>query len=130
MIRISGLTVVADREREAGPAFRVEYVLNGWSRKLPSSVNSAMSSAAASIAAVPRAQERQRRRRMFSSPVNSGWRPPPVSSSACTSPVTLSVPSVGARFRVISFRSVDLPAPLRPMIPSRSPRVELEVDAA
>src|SRR4051794_34371247 len=30
-------------------------------------------------------------------------------------------PSVGARFPVMSFRSVDLPAPLRPMIPSRSP---------
>ena len=59
---------------------------------------------------------------MFSRPVRSGWKPADTSISAPTRPRSSHRPSVGRRIFVSSFRTVDLPAPFGPMIPSASPR--------
>ena len=57
----------------------------------------------------------------FSRPVNSGWNPVPTSSIDATLPFKYIFPAVGAVIRVINFNSVDLPAPLCPIIPTASP---------
>src|SRR3954463_14959459 len=57
----------------------------------------------------------------FSRPVNSGWKPAPISISEPTRPPTASVPVVGAKIPAISFSRVDLPEPLRPTMPNASP---------
>jgi hypothetical protein len=59
---------------------------------------------------------------MFSRPVISGWKPAPSSISAAMRPFTETFPCVGLRMPEMSFSSVDLPEPLRPMIPNASPR--------
>ena len=56
-----------------------------------------------------------------SGPVSSPWKPVPTSSMEATRPFSPIMPSVGAVTREISFKRVDLPAPLRPMMPMRSP---------
>src|SRR5215204_524247 len=61
-------------------------------------------------------------RKMFSRPVRSPWKPVPTSSSEPTRPRMTASPSVGSVMRERIFSSVVLPAPLRPMIPSTSPR--------
>ena len=58
---------------------------------------------------------------MFSRPVSSGWKPVPTSSRLPTRPRMTACPAVGVVIRVRSFRSVDFPAPLRPMTPRTSP---------
>ena len=58
---------------------------------------------------------------MFSRPVSSGWKPVPTSSSEATRPRSRTQPSVGSVIRLRIFRSVLLPAPLRPMMPTTSP---------
>ena len=58
----------------------------------------------------------------FSRPVSSAWKPAPTSSSGSTRPVTSSRPAVGAQMPAMSCRSVDLPDPFVPMIPTDSPR--------
>src|SRR2546423_14420525 len=60
---------------------------------------------------------------MFSRPVSSGWKPVPTSKSEPTRPFTSTSPSVGAVMRERIFKSVDFPAPLRPMMPTTSPRL-------
>ena len=58
---------------------------------------------------------------MFSRPVSSGWNPVPTSRSEPTRPRRRATPSVGSVIRLRIFSSVDLPAPLRPMMPTASP---------
>ena len=60
---------------------------------------------------------------MFSRPVSSGWKPVPTSSRLATRPAMVTRPSLGSVMRDRIFSSVDLPAPLRPMMPSTSPRL-------
>jgi hypothetical protein len=57
----------------------------------------------------------------FSRPVSSGWKPVPTSSRLPTRPRISARPPDGVVMRVRIFRSVDLPAPLRPMTPSAFP---------
>ena len=54
-------------------------------------------------------------------PVNSGWKPMPSSSSAATRPSTSTAPSEGVAARAIIFKSVLLPAPLAPKMPTAEP---------
>ena len=56
-------------------------------------------------------------RKMFSRPVSSGWKPVPTSSRLATRPRMLMRPLVGSVMRLRIFSRVDLPAPLRPMMP-------------
>ena len=58
---------------------------------------------------------------MFSRPVSSWLKPVPTSSRLPTRPRISARPDVGAAIRVRIFRSVDFPAPLRPMTPSTWP---------
>ena len=58
---------------------------------------------------------------MFSRPVISLLKPVPTSSMEATRPRSRISPSVGAVMRDRIFNNVDLPAPLRPMMPSASP---------
>ena len=58
---------------------------------------------------------------MFSIAVYSGWKPAPTSSSAETRPSMAMLPSSGSMMRASSLSSVDLPAPLRPTIPTAWP---------
>ncbi len=60
-------------------------------------------------------------RKMFSRPVNSGWKPVPTSSRLPTRPRMTTRPSVGGVIWERIFNSVLLPAPLRPMTPIASP---------
>ena len=60
---------------------------------------------------------------MFSRPVSSGWKPVPTSSRLATRPLMVTRPAVGSVMRERIFSSVDLPAPLRPMMPTTSPRL-------
>src|SRR2546430_531907 len=60
-------------------------------------------------------------RKTFSRPVNSGWKPAPISISEPTRPPTASTPVVGAKIPAMSLSSVDLPDPFRPTIPNASP---------
>src|SRR5919198_4044066 len=60
-------------------------------------------------------------RKTFSRPVSSGWKPVPTSRRLPTRPVTSAWPRVGSVIRERTRRSVVLPAPFRPMIPSTSP---------
>ena len=46
----------------------------------------------------------------------------PTSRSEATRPRSRTVPSVGSTIRLRIFSSVDLPAPLRPTMPTTSPR--------
>ena len=69
-------------------------------------------------------------KKTFSRPVRSGWKPVPTSSSAPARPQTRASPDVGSVTPERIFSSVVLPAPLRPMIPSTSPRGDVEADAA
>ena len=59
---------------------------------------------------------------MFSIPVYSILKPAPNSSNADIFPFTSIFPPVGVRTPVIIFKSVDLPAPFIPIIPTVSPR--------
>ena len=59
----------------------------------------------------------------FSRPVSSGWKPVPTSRRLATRPLSLITPCVGAVTLERIFRSVDFPAPLRPMTPTVSPRL-------
>src|SRR3954471_24375274 len=57
----------------------------------------------------------------FSTPVNSGWKPAPISISDPTRPPTSIVPVDGAKIPASSFSSVDLPEPFCPTMPNASP---------
>ena len=58
---------------------------------------------------------------MFSRPVISPLKPVPTSSMLATRPLIFISPAEGAVMRLSSFKRVDLPAPLRPMMPRASP---------
>ena len=58
----------------------------------------------------------------FSRPVNSGLKPAPSSSSAAILPLTSTMPALGASVPQITCSKVDLPEPLRPTMPTVSPR--------
>ncbi len=60
---------------------------------------------------------------MFSRPVSSGWKPVPTSSREPTRPWISAVPLVGSVMRESILSSVLLPAPLRPIMPTTSPRL-------
>ena len=62
-------------------------------------------------------------RKMFSRPVSSGWKPVPTSSRLATRPLIATRPSVGSVMRDRILSSVVLPAPLRPMMLTTSPRL-------
>jgi len=55
-------------------------------------------------------------------PVSSGWKPVPTSSRLATRPLMVTRPVVGSVIRLKIFNSVLFPAPLRPMMPTASPR--------
>ena len=60
---------------------------------------------------------------MFSRPVSSGWKPVPDLEQRSDAPVDLARGrAVGSVMRDRIFSSVLLPAPLRPMMPTTSPR--------
>jgi hypothetical protein len=61
-------------------------------------------------------------RKTFCRPVYSGLKPEPSSSRAATRPWTSTSPWVGVSVPQTSWSSVDLPEPLRPMMPTVSPR--------
>jgi len=61
----------------------------------------------------------------FSRPVSSGWKPVPTSSKLPTRPRISARPCVGVVIRVSTLRSVDFPAPFRPMTPSAWPSSRL-----
>ena len=61
-------------------------------------------------------------RKMLSRPVRSGLNPVPTSSRLETRPRNSATPSVGSVIRESTFNNVDFPAPLRPTMPSTSPR--------
>lgn len=69
-------------------------------------------------------------RNTFSRPVNSGWNPVPTSSRLPTRPARSARPRVGAVIRVRIFSRVDLPAPLRPMMPSAVPGATSKLTSA
>ncbi len=58
---------------------------------------------------------------MFCSPVSSGLKPVPSSSSPVMRPSMWMLPLSGISTPVSSLSRVDLPAPLRPSTPSTSP---------
>ncbi len=58
---------------------------------------------------------------MFSRPVKSGWNPAPSSSRDPTEPPTAILPLVGLKMPASSRRSVVLPEPFRPTMPSDCP---------
>src|SRR4051812_37479627 len=60
-------------------------------------------------------------RKIFSRPVSSAWNPVPTSSRLATRPRIRIRPRVGSVIRLMILRKVDLPAPLRPTIPTTSP---------
>ena len=60
-------------------------------------------------------------RNTFSRPESSMSKPAPSSSRGATRPEIRTLPSVGRRTRAITFMSVVLPAPFRPMMPTDSP---------
>ncbi len=55
---------------------------------------------------------------IFSRPVSSGWKPAPSSIKGETLPRMVIWPEVGVMTPAISFRIVDLPEPLGPIIPT------------
>jgi hypothetical protein len=120
IIRTSGSTLEATAKprRTYMPEL---YVLTGRSMKSPSSLNSTIfgKRSAISSSLIPSTEQF---RRTFSRPVNSGWKPAPSSRRDETRPSTRTVPAVGREMPVRSFRSVDLPAPFSPMMPTVLPR--------
>ena len=66
-------------------------------------------------------------RKIFSRPVSSGLKKPTTSSKLATRPRRQIRPAVGSVIRLRIFKSVDLPAPFLPMIPSTSPGFKLQV---
>ena len=57
----------------------------------------------------------------MSLPDSSGWKPAPSSSIAARCPRTTIWPEVGCKMPAMHLSRVDLPEPLRPMIPKVSP---------
>src|SRR5664280_65122 len=60
-------------------------------------------------------------RNTFSRPVRSPWKPAPSSSSAASRPRRSTYPWFGVRIPPMTFNSVDLPEPLRPIRPRVCP---------
>lgn len=60
-------------------------------------------------------------KKIFSRPVNSGWKPVPTSNKLAMRPFTFICPVVGSVTRESNLSKVDLPAPFLPIIPSISP---------
>ena len=58
---------------------------------------------------------------MFSLPVNSGWKPVPISSKAAIFPFMSISPLDGLVISAKTFNKVDLPAPFLPIIPKTYP---------
>ena len=97
-----------------------ELHLTGVSRNSPTPAKATISSNFDEISA-RRIPATAPCRKTFSRAVRSGWKPAAASMSAPTRPTIAERPMVGLRLRVSSFRMVDLPAPLGPMMPSASP---------
>src|SRR4051794_4444036 len=119
MSRMSGSMFTAT-ENASRPYMPDEYVRIGRSMKSPSSANSAISSYLA------RRSSRRRPaasppRTTLSRPVSSALKPTPSASSVLTRPWTSTRPRVGGRMPATVRMSVDLPAPLAPMMPSTLP---------
>ena len=64
---------------------------------------------------------------ILSFPVSSGCRPAPISIRGPILPLVLTFPLVGLVTLARIFKTVDLPAPLGPIIPSISPCFKLNV---
>ncbi len=60
-------------------------------------------------------------RKIFSLPVNSGWKPVPTSNKLAILPLALITPVVGFVTLDKSLSKVDFPAPFLPIIPNTSP---------
>src|SRR5207247_2090822 len=58
---------------------------------------------------------------MFCRPVKRGWKPVPSSRRLATRPLSCTLPRVGSIVPVMILRSVDLPAPLTPIMPTELP---------
>src|SRR5690606_34843794 len=84
------------------------------------SANAAISSKRASICALENPST-EPFRYTFSRPVNSGLKPEPSSSRAASLPLTSTSPGVGESVPAMICRSVPLPLPLRPRMPTVSP---------
>jgi len=56
-------------------------------------------------------------RKLILGPVNSGCKPVPTSSRLATRPLMVTRPRVGSMMRLRILSPVDLPAPVRPVMP-------------
>jgi len=97
-----------------------EYVRTGASMNWPSSLNSTMSLKRASISrrGSPRIDPF---RYTFSRPLRFALNPTPKLSRQPTLPRTSTWPRSASQMPASVFSSVDLPEPLRPMMPTTSP---------
>ena len=120
MMKIAGSTAICT-EKASRTSMPLEYVLTGCSRKRPMSAKLAMSSNFSSTSALANPSS-EALRYTFSRPVYSMLKPLPSSSRAAMRPNTSTCPVVGRTVPAMICRSVDLPAPLRPMMPRLSPR--------
>ena len=95
----------------------LEYRFTGVSMNFSTPEKSTISSKRCSISPrfIPRIAPF---RYTFSRPVSSWLKPVPTSSKLPTRPRISARPAVGATIRVRILRSVDFPAPFRPMRPS------------
>ena len=100
-----------------------EYHFTGMSMNAPMPANSTMLRRACAAISRRRMPRIAPLRKMFSRPVSSGWKPgADLDQRGERGRGQRSRPSVGAVMPASSLRIVLLPAPLRPMMPSVSPR--------
>ena len=119
IIRRSASILVA-MEKASRICMPLEYVLTGSWICSPTAANSRIAGKRWSNSArdTPSVDAL---RKIFSIPVNSGLKPAPNSRIAATRPFNSMSPVLGLMVSLTNCRSVDLPAPLTPTIPSASP---------
>ena len=98
-----------------------EYVLTGMSMKVADIGEGQDASRSAPLISCSFRPRTAPYMKTFSRPVNSGLNPAPSSSSAATRPCSSTDPVVGVSVPHMSCSSVDLPEPLRPMMPTVAP---------
>ncbi len=95
--------------------------MTGWRTASPMSAKARIAGSLASAASRGRPRMLALRK-TFSTPLYSGLKPEPSSSRAATRPLVRSSPALGVSVPQTSCSSVDFPDPLRPMMPTVSPR--------
>ena len=97
-----------------------EYVRTGWWMYCPMPANSTTSGTSALISCSLNPMMRPPTS-TFWVPVKSAWNPVPSSRSEETRPSVRTAPTEGVVVPVMIFKSVLLPAPFRPTMPTDSP---------